>query len=105
VIRHLTGRLIGKRDPIDVDADAVLRACAAAGTAVEIDGALDRLDPPAELLRRAGELGVIFVVAGRAAEADRRRHAALLAQRGWVDRSRVVDTWTPDAIDAWLAGR
>ena len=89
LLRHLTGRLIGQRDPIDLDADEVLRACAAAGTALEIDGALDRLDPPPELLRRAGELGVRFTIAGAPGE-ERTEHGLLLAQRGWVDRSQVM---------------
>ncbi len=88
VLRHLTGRILGQREPIGFDVDAVLRACAAAGVALEIDGALERLDPPPEILRRAGELGCRFVLAGG-------DHALLLAQRGWVDRAQVMSGPTP----------
>ncbi|WP_222262706.1 PHP domain-containing protein [Modestobacter marinus] len=72
VLGHCTGRLvIGRRQrngsqrprpESEFDADAVFRACAASGTAVEINSRPERLDPPRRLLARAVELGCEFSI-------------------------------------------
>jgi DNA polymerase (family 10) len=108
ILAHPTGRKIGHREPMKLDVDAVIRAAVEAGVAIEINAALDRLDAPAELLRRAGELAATFAVgtdAGAAAELDRLRYGARLAQRGWVVRDRLVNCWETDAIADFLAKR
>ena len=43
-IGHLSGRYIGRRPGIELDLEAVMKAAAATGTAIEINGALQRLD-------------------------------------------------------------
>ena len=55
ILGHCTGRLItGKgRPPSAFDAEAVFRACAETGTAVEINSRPDRRDPPEQLLELA----------------------------------------------------
>ena len=45
--------MIGGRPPIDLDLDAMFAAAEATGTALEINGALPRLDLSVEALRRA----------------------------------------------------
>jgi putative hydrolase len=59
ILGHCTGRIIvGKGRPESTfDADTVFGACARTGTAVEINSRPERLDPPAELLDRALDLG------------------------------------------------
>ena len=57
VIGHLTGRRIGHRPGIDLDIDAVLAVAEETGCALEINGHLDRLDAPADVLRHARERG------------------------------------------------
>src|SRR2546426_2118425 len=44
VIGHPTGRLIGKRPPVEVDLDEVFKAAARTGTALEVNSFPDRLD-------------------------------------------------------------
>src|SRR3989454_6736926 len=58
VLAHPTGRLIGAREPYDVDLDAVLEAARAHGKAVEINASPERLDLNDAHARRAAELGV-----------------------------------------------
>ncbi|MCL6580526.1 MAG: PHP domain-containing protein [Firmicutes bacterium] len=57
VLGHPTGRLIGRREPSDLDLDAVLEVAARSGTLLEINASPDRLDlrdADARLARRAG---------------------------------------------------
>ena len=105
-IGHLSGRMIGRRPGIELDIDAILAAAARTGTAIEINGSLNRLDAAADVLRRARALPVTIVVnsdAHHQREFDRLRWGALHAQRGWVDRNRIANTWPADRFLAWAA--
>src|SRR4030095_1271751 len=53
MIGHLSARMIGGRPPIELDLDEILAAAEATGTALEVSGALPRLDLSVEALRRA----------------------------------------------------
>lgn len=57
ILGHPTGRLLGKRDPSEIDLERVLQACAAAGTVVEINAHPSRLDLNDVYARRAVALG------------------------------------------------
>ncbi|MEX2418997.1 MAG: DNA polymerase/3'-5' exonuclease PolX, partial [Acidimicrobiia bacterium] len=107
VIGHLTGRRIGKRPGIDLDIDAVLAVAAETGCALEINCHLDRLDAPSEVLRRAIEHPeVVFAISTdthRLHELENTVNGLSLARRGWVDRSRVVNTWPQKKFLAWAA--
>ena len=54
-IGHLTGRYVGRRPGVELDVDVVLEALKVTGVALEINGALDRLDATTEVARRANE--------------------------------------------------
>ena len=106
VIGHLSARMIGRRPGIELDIDAVLAAAARTGTAIEINSSLSRLDAGADVLRRARTLEVTIVVNSDAhhhREFDRLRWGALHAQRGWVDRERIANTWPVERFLAWAA--
>jgi len=64
VLGHCTGRkVVGSgRPPSTFDADAVFAACAATGTAVEINSRPERRDPPPDLLVRALDLGCVVTI-------------------------------------------
>lgn len=105
VIGHLSGRYIGRRPGIELDIDAVLEAAAETGTAIEINSALQRLDASADVLRRAHELGVMFLIdtdAHHVSElGERMPWGCLQATRGWVPRERVLNTWPRAKFLAW----
>jgi len=104
MIGHLSARMIGGRPPIDLDLEAIAAAAAETDTALEINGALPRLDLSVEALRRTGGKGVTYVLtsdAHRAEELDRVRFAALNAERAWVDPDCVANTWSPERLVAW----
>ncbi|HXS46499.1 MAG TPA: DNA polymerase/3'-5' exonuclease PolX, partial [Solirubrobacterales bacterium] len=57
-IGHLTGRLIGRREPYGVDVEAVVEAAANAGTMLEINGNPNRRDLSEHHARLARDAGV-----------------------------------------------
>lgn len=105
-IGHLTGRYIGRRPGIELDVDIVLEALYHFDVALEINGALDRLDAAADVVRRAVERGVKLVIntdSHHTSELGRMEYGVLTAQRGWVPRDQVINTWDRERFLAWVA--
>jgi DNA polymerase (family 10) len=106
MIGHLSARMIGHRAGIDLDLDAVFDAAEKTGTALEINGALPRLDMSVEALRRVRSRDVPLVLtsdAHHASELERIRFAALNAERASIEPERVVNTWPRERLLEWLA--
>jgi DNA polymerase (family 10) len=104
-IGHLTGRQIGSRPGIELDLDAVIEAAVETGTALEVNCHLRRLDVAPEVARRAVAAGARLVIstdAHRIGELDQMQWGVLNAQRGWVDKSHVVNTWPVDRFLEWV---
>ena len=105
-IGHLTGRLIGSRPGIELDLAQVLDAAAEAGTAIEINAALPRLDAAVEVIREGARRGCTFVISTDAhgvADLERARFGAAQARRARLDRDRVANTWPRERFEGWLA--
>jgi DNA polymerase (family X) len=106
MIGHLSARMIGGRPPIDLDLEAIFAAAEETGTALEVNGALPRLDISAEGLRRARGRDIAFLLtsdAHHANELGRVQNAKLSAERAWVDPDRVVNTGAAEKLQSWLA--
>jgi len=56
-IGHPTGRLLGQRDAYELDVGALVEACAEAGTALELNCHMDRLDIADTVCRQARRAG------------------------------------------------
>jgi DNA polymerase (family X) len=96
VIGHPTGRMIGKRPPLEFDLDAVFAAAARTGTALEINGFPDRLDLRDELVLRARRYGVRFAVdtdSHAPVHLSHMRFGVAMAQRGWLTKQDVINAW------------
>lgn len=95
VIGHLTGRYIGRRPGIELDLDSVLEGLAVSGVALEVNGALDRLDASAETIRRAVAAGVKLVISTdshHTSDLRRMEFGVANAQRGWASSADVLNT-------------
>jgi DNA polymerase (family 10) len=106
MIGHLSARMIGGRPPIDLDLPAVLEKARATDTALEINGALPRLDPAVDTLRLAKQHGVKLVLTSDAhhtRELALIEFAALHAQRAWLEASQIVNTWSGERLRSWVA--
>jgi putative hydrolase len=109
ILGHCTGRIVvGKgRPPSTFDAEAVFAACAANGTAVEINSRPERLDPPEPLLAQALALGCVVVVdtdAHAPGQLEWQRNGCEQAARVGVPVDRVMNTLPVDDFLAWTAG-
>jgi DNA polymerase (family 10) len=96
VIGHLTGRLIGKRPPIDLDLEAVFEAAARTGTALEVNSFPERLDLRDEHILWARRYGVKFAVntdAHAAVHLPLMLYGLATAQRGWLTKDDVINAW------------
>ena len=95
VIGHLTGRYIGRRPGIDLNLEAVLEGLAISGVALEVNGALDRLDASSDVIKRAVAAGVRLVISTdshHTSDLKRMAYGVAHAQRGWAANSDVSNT-------------
>jgi DNA polymerase (family X) len=107
IIGHLTGRMIGTRDPADLDLEAVFQAAAEQGVALEINAHPERLDLNEAHARRATEVGCLLAVntdAHQPAHLGLRPYGIGIARRGWVSPANVVNTWEADQVLRWAQG-
>ncbi|HSJ85202.1 MAG TPA: DNA polymerase/3'-5' exonuclease PolX [Acidimicrobiia bacterium] len=107
-IGHLSGRYIGRRPGVELDVEVVLEALAVTGVALEINGALDRLDATAEVARLAMSGEVDFVIdtdSHHTSDLVRMSYGVTYAQRGWVTTDRVVNTRPLDEFLEWTGRR
>ena len=107
-IGHLSGRYVGRRPGVDLDVDAVLEGLAVTGVALEINGALDRLDAVTEVCRRAMAEGVDFMIdtdSHHVSDLRRMDYGVQYAQRAWVTKDRVINTRSLDDFLAWTRRR
>ncbi len=107
-IGHLTGRYIGRRPGIEIDYDAVLDALAEYDVALEINGALQRLDAASDVVRKAVDREVKLVIntdSHHTSELGRMEYGVLTAQRGWAPRDLVINTWDRETFLSWSQHR
>ncbi len=94
MIGHLTGRLLLEREPYKVDQHAVIDACAATGTWIELNASPSRFDLDWRLWQYATSKGVKCVIncdAHRAEHAGFLRLGAGIARKGWLTKKDVIN--------------
>jgi putative hydrolase len=109
ILGHCTGRrIVGReRPPSTFDHEAVFAACAATGTAVEVNSRPDRRDPPEDLLRAAVEAGCLVAVDSDAhapGQLSWLRLGCEQAVSAGVQTPSVVNTMEVDDLLAWAGG-
>ena len=105
VIGHPTGRIINKRQPVDVDLEEVFKAAARTGTALEVNGYPDRLDLKDEHILWARRHGVKFAVdtdSHATTHLDHMRYGVATAQRGWLTKDDVINAWPLSKLKTFL---
>ena len=108
IVGHPTGRLLGRREPFELDVEAVLQAASELDVAVEINANPNRLDLNEVHARRARELGVKVVINTDAHSVQRLDHISYgvdQARRAWLGREDVLNTMTADQLRGWMRRR
>ena len=107
-IGHPTGRMLEQREGADLDLDAIFKAAARTGTALEINAHPERLDLADIHARRAAELGCWLTVntdAHSPADLGLRRYGIGTARRAWLAPEQVINTWPLQSVLDWARGR
>lgn len=107
ILGHPTGRLLGRREPYEVDMEAVIDACARTGTVLEINAAPERMDVNDVYARRAKEAGVRLTVntdAHSVEGLDQLFWGLQMARRAWLEPADVVNTYDLQALHTVLKG-
>jgi len=105
IIGHLTTRKIGRRDPVDLDLEAVFEAAGRTGTALEINAYPDRLDLRDEHVMWARRHGVRFAIdtdAHAVGHLAVMRFGVATAQRGWLTKADVINAWPITKLQRFL---
>ena len=105
ILAHPTGRMIPDREGADLDMDALLKAAAENGAALEINAHPSRLDLDDINARRAVESGSCW----RSTPTPTARatwicafSASSTARRGWVSAENVINAWPGERLLSWL---
>ncbi len=104
-IFHPTGRLIGSREPLDLDMEAVIKEAARTHTVLEVDAMPDRLDLRDAHVRLALRHGVKLCIDSDAHHPEHYRYLPLglaTARRGWATALDVINTWPVEKLLKWL---
>jgi DNA polymerase (family X) len=94
-IGHLTGRMIGRREPYEIDVEAVAEAAARTGTMLEINGNPNRRDLSERNARLAAEIGATICVNTDAHGTDTLSnivYGVATARRAWLTADQVANT-------------
>ncbi|HYJ22047.1 MAG TPA: DNA polymerase/3'-5' exonuclease PolX [Solirubrobacterales bacterium] len=94
-IGHLTGRLIGRREPYGIDVEAVAEAAARTGTMIEINSNPNRRDLSDRHARLAVDAGVKIVIntdAHGVDTLDNMAYGIATARRAWLTKADVANT-------------
>ena len=101
IMGHPTDRLIGSRDPINMDLDKIFEVAADNNVIMEIDSFPERLDLGDENIIKAKEYGLKFAVDTDAHSVDHfdvLKYGIGTARRGWLSKENVINTLPLDRL-------
>jgi len=104
-IGHPTGRLLGRRAPMEMDLGVIVAAAAETGTALEINASWQRLDLKDLHIRQALEAGVTLTLntdAHRTETMAEMRLGVTTARRGNAPPERILNTWSLSKLRRWV---
>ncbi len=102
MLGHATGRLLLRRDPYEVDMDAVIETAAQHGKIIEINSHPYRLDMDWRLWQQARSLGVQCSINPDAHSVEDLQSLAIgigVARKGWLRKQDVVNCLTVKQVE------
>lgn len=106
-IAHPMTRQVAARDSIEFDWDAVFKAAAENGTAIEMNASVQRLDLSDVLARRAKDAGVMLTIGSdaHAVTGLSKSHGILQAQRAWLTKGDILTCRPWKEVEKWVLKR
>ena len=104
ILAHPTGRLVGERDPYEVDLEQVFQAASRHGKAIEINASPQRADLNDVQARRAAELGVLIAIntdTHQLAHLENIELGVATARRAWIGPAQVINAWPIEKLLGW----
>jgi DNA polymerase (family 10) len=108
IIGHPQGRLLERREPIQLDFEAVFASAVANNVCMEINADPHRLDLHDTAIQLGKEMGVTFTIdtdAHTPSGFTFLRYGLDEARRGWLEKGDVLNTRRIDEVLAWVSAR
>ena len=108
IIGHPTGRLLSRREPYQVNIDAIIDAAAENSISLEINAYPDRLDLKDTHCRLAKDRGVMLSIdtdAHSSIDLGLMIYGISTARRGWLEKKDVLNTFPLPDLMKWLRKR
>jgi len=105
IIAHPSGRLIGEREPYEVDWDTIFQAAAKYKVALEINSHIMRLDLTDINVLRAKKEGVLIAIntdTHSKEHLDMLKYGVSVARRGWLSKQDVVNCFSYNKLLKFL---
>lgn len=105
IIFHLTGRIINRREPIEIDIDEIIKAAKRTRTVLEIDAYPDRLDIKDDYIKKCVEAGVKMSIDSDAHSVSHFKFLEIgiaQARRGWATKADIINTYPVDKMLGFL---
>jgi DNA polymerase (family 10) len=104
ILGHPSGRLLGARDPYEVEIDEVMGVAKRYGKALEINAYFERLDLDDIHCRKAKEMGILLAIGTDSHHLDQMWMISLgvaVARRGWLEAKDILNTLPLKEILKW----
>jgi len=95
ILAHPTGRMIGEREPYQLDMERLMKAAKEAGATLELNAQPERLDLTEVYAKMAQEMDIMVAISTDAhstSELDFMRFGVYQARRGWLESDDVLNT-------------
>lgn len=105
IFGHPTGRLLTKREGVELDWNEIFAVCQELAIALEINAYPQRLDLPDTIVYDARKAGIRFCIdtdSHAAAQMDMMRYGVSVARRGWCQKDDIVNVMGYTDFKSWL---
>jgi DNA polymerase (family 10) len=95
ILAHPTGRLLGEREPYDMDMERLMKAAHEQGCVMELNTQPERLDLTDVHCKMAKDIGVMVAISTDAHsinDLDFMRYGVIQARRGWLEAADLLNT-------------
>lgn len=105
IFGHPTGRLLLKREGVDLDWNTIFSVCRTQDIALEINAYPQRLDLPDTIVYDAVKAGIKLCIdtdSHTVTQMEMMRHGVGVARRGWAEKRDIVNTKVYTEFKKWL---